>query len=221
MGVLIAIIIISSWGIHLVYSLGLDIDFASPVTYLHIFLQGYLFTGLFITAHDAMHGTVSRVKIVNKIIGYLSAFLFAGMSYNRLIKNHFKHHRYPGTEDDPDFYTKSQNFWLWFFTFMKRYTTIFQIIVMAAIFNILKLWFGEMNIWFYWVIPALLGALQLFFFGTYLPHKKPHTHSMEPHQARTQNKNHLWAMLSCYFFGYHFEHHDSPHVPWWQLYKEK
>lgn len=221
MGILIAIIIITVWGAHLLYSLGLNFQFNSPWSYFHIFLQGYLFTGLFITAHDAMHRTISKKIIVNKIIGYTAAFLFAGMSYNRLIKNHFKHHEYPGTENDPDFYTKSQNFWIWFFTFMKRYTTIFQLIIMASIFNLLKVWFEEINIWLYWVIPAFLGSLQLFYFGTYLPHKKPHTHSMEPHQARTQRKNHLWAMFSCYFFGYHFEHHDAPHVPWWQLYKQK
>jgi beta-carotene ketolase (CrtW type) len=27
--------------------------------------------------------------------------------------------------------------------------------------------------------------------------------------------------LSCYFFGYHFEHHDSPGTPWWRLWRVK
>jgi beta-carotene ketolase (CrtW type) len=44
---------------------------------------------------------------------------------------------------------------------------------------------------------------------------------MGPHKARTQKKNHFWAMLSCYFFGYHREHHEDPHIAWWQLYKVK
>ncbi|MFW6276162.1 MAG: fatty acid desaturase, partial [Bacteroidota bacterium] len=70
-------------------------------------------------------------------------------------------------------------------------------------------------------LPALLSTLQLFYFGTYLPHRKPHTHDMGRHRARTQSKNHLWAMLSCYFFGYHTEHHESPGTPWWQLYTKK
>lgn len=73
----------------------------------------------------------------------------------------------------------------------------------------------------FWVVPVFLGTLQLFFFGTYLPHRKPHNENMEPHKARTQRKNHLGAMISCYFFGYHFEHHDTPHQPWWKLYRSK
>ncbi|HET55156.1 MAG TPA: hypothetical protein ENN33_08050 [Ignavibacteria bacterium] len=62
---------------------------------------------------------------------------------------------------------------------------------------------------------------EILYFGTYLPHRKPHKVNMEPHKARTQSKNHLWAMLSCYFFGYHFEHHDDVRVPWGKLYKTK
>lgn len=222
MGIVFAILIIGVWFTHLYYVLtSVDVTFTSPLFYFHLLLQAYLYTGLFITAHDAMHKTVSRNKYINKIIGYAAAFLFAGMSYNRLIKNHFDHHRYPGTEKDPDFNVNSQNFFIWWGTFMVRYTTIPQLIVMAAAYNVLKIWIPEINLWFFWVIPAFLGTLQLFYFGTYLPHKYPHEHSMDPHNARTQKKNHLWAMLSCYFFGYHFEHHDSPRTPWWKLYQIK
>lgn len=222
MGILIAIIIISLWAIHLFYSLSyVQVDFTSPIFYLHIFVQAYLYTGLFITGHDAMHRTVSNYRTVNDWIGRLATFLFAGMSYNRLIKNHFLHHKHPGEEKDPDFNTKSQNFFIWWFTFLYRYTTITQIIVMAVVFNLLKFWFNEISIWMFWVVPAFLGTFQLFFFGTYLPHRKPHTDEMQPHKARTLRKNHLVAMLTCYFFGYHHEHHESPHTPWWKLYQLK
>jgi beta-carotene ketolase (CrtW type) len=27
----------------------------------------------------------------------------------------------------------------------------------------------------------------------------------------------VWAFISCYFFGYHYEHHDQPYLPWWKL----
>jgi beta-carotene ketolase (CrtW type) len=222
MGVLIALLIISIWGGHLFYSLNyVEVSFASLWFYVHLLIQAYLYTGLFITAHDAMHGTISNSKIINKGIGIISTFLFAGMSYNRLIKNHFMHHKTPGEADDPDFNINSQNFFIWWFSFMIRYTTITQIIIMAIVFNLLKLFFGEINIWFFWVIPAFLGTLQLFYFGTYQPHRKPHTDDMKPHNARSQKLNHLWAMLSCYFFGYHHEHHESPRTPWWKLYKLK
>jgi len=222
MGVLISIIIIMLWGAHLLYCLtSVPITLSNPLFVVHVLLQGYLYTGLFITSHDAMHRTVSTNQFANKVIGYISAFLFAGMSYKRLIKNHWDHHKFAGTDKDPDFYEKSDNFFIWWGAFLYRYTTIPQLIVMGLLFNLLNIWFSQLQLWIFWIIPAFIGTFQLFFFGTYLPHRRPHTHEMSPHQARTQKKNHLWAMLSCYFFGYHFEHHEHPHVPWWQLYKVK
>jgi beta-carotene ketolase (CrtW type) len=222
MGIFIAISIIILWLSHLIYTLTfINVSFSSSFFYLHILIQAYLYTGLFITGHDAMHGTITDSKKINKAIGTVATFLFAGLSYNKLIKNHFMHHKHPGEESDPDFYTKSQNFFLWWAIFMKRYTTITQLIIMAIAFNVLKIWFNDITLIFFWVIPAFLGTFQLFFFGTYLPHKYPHTESMQPHNARSQKKNHLWAMLSCYFFGYHHEHHESPRTPWWQMYKLK
>lgn len=71
------------------------------------------------------------------------------------------------------------------------------------------------------VAPPVLASLQLFTFGTYLPHRRPTTEAMAPHHARTQEPNHPWAMLSCYFFGYHWEHHQSPSTPWWRLWRVK
>ncbi|MBL7999067.1 MAG: fatty acid desaturase [Candidatus Kapabacteria bacterium] len=225
MGVAIASFVIAAWAVHLWWIL----EYARPVfstlgdsltVLLHIAVQGYLFTGLFITAHDAMHGTVSPVKRVNTVIGTIASLLFAGISYSRLRHNHFKHHAHPGTSADPDF-SLSQNYIMWFFTFMKHYTTLSQIIIMAVLYNILKLRYEELSLWMFWIIPSFIGALQLFTFGTYLPHRLPHNDGMQPHNARSMQLNHLLAMLSCYFFGYHHEHHESPRTPWWQLYKRK
>src|SRR6056297_3510164 len=129
MGVLIALVIILSWLGHLAYILlNVEVAIDNPWMYFHIALQAYLYTGLFITGHDAMHRQVSKNKTVNNMIGYLSVFMFAGMSYKKLIQNHWEHHKYPGTEQDPDFFTKSQNFWRWWFKFMVRYTTFWQIL---------------------------------------------------------------------------------------------
>src|SRR5690606_9080840 len=212
----------SSWFIHLSYILNyVSVSLDSPAMYLHILVQAYLYTGLFITAHDAMHNTISRNKDHNKLIGSAAAFLFAGLSFNRLLKNHRLHQKYPGSGSDPDFYSGSQNFIIWWIVFMKRYTTIFQLIIMAAAFYILKIWYGDYALIVLWIVPAFLSTLQLFYFGTYVPHKYPHTDNMQPHNARSQVKNHLWAMISCYFFGYHHEHHESPKTPWWQLYRTK
>jgi beta-carotene/zeaxanthin 4-ketolase len=154
-------------------------------------------------------------------VGWIATLSFAYMSYDRLRRNHYLHHRFPGTEQDPDFNSKSNNFLIWWFRFMVRYTTWWQLLLMAITFNVLKIWFTDWQLIAFWIIPAFLGTLQLFFFGTYLPHRRPHDHQMGIHRARTLKKNHLWAMLSCYFFGYHLEHHEAPTIPWWKLYSVK
>ena len=222
MGIFFAISILLIWAAHLFYSLTLvEINYLSPYFYIHILLQTYFFTGLFITGHDAMHGTVSRNRLINQAIGYISVFLYAGMWYSTLIRYHGMHHLYPATEKDPDYSGRSQNFFAWWFRFMLHYLTWIQLVIMAVLYNILKIWFTDWSIIFFWVIPAVLSTFQLFYFGTYIPHRKPHTAQMGPHRARTLRNGHLLAMLSCYFFGYHLEHHESPRTPWWKLYQLK
>lgn len=222
-GVVIAGVILAAWGGHLAWLLmapGLPWD--SPLTWLHVALQAWLCTGLFITGHDAMHGTVARQRWVNEAVGTVACFLFAGLSYRRLVVNHRAHHADPTGEHDPDFSTRSQAFLPWLGTFALRYTTLPQLGVMAAKFNVmLYLGASQPRIFAFWVLPALLGTLQLFYFGTYLPHRRPDTLDMAPHHARSLPRNHLWAMLSCFFFGYHWEHHESPGTPWWRLWRLK
>lgn len=222
MGTLIALIILGIWGGHLWYSLMfVEVSLTNPFLYLHILFQTWIFTGLFITAHDAMHGGVAANKQLNKTIGFLSAILYAGMWYPMLLRNHKLHHQFPGTEKDPDYNAQSQNFWKWWFRFMMKYLTVYQIVFMAVAFNVLKIWFTDLQLLILWVLPSILSTFQLFYFGTYLPHRLPHTHEMNPHNARSQKVNHLWAFLSCYFFGYHYQHHESPRTPWWKLYKTR
>lgn len=220
MGIAIGLIIILLWLAHLAYLLtGVTVNFASPLMYLHMLIQAYLYTGLFITAHDAMHRTVAKKAWINKVFGYATLLLYAGMWYPSLTKYHWKHHAHPGTGEDPDYHVGSQNFFIWYFSFMKHYITLWQLIYMAVLFNILRIWFDVIPLIMFWIVPAFLSTFQLFYFGTYLPHRQPHTPEMEPHKARSQKRNHVWAMLSCYFFGYHYEHHERPNVPWWKLYK--
>lgn len=222
MGIIIAIIVLLSWITHLVYTLVFSqANFSDPLFYLHILIQAHLYTGLFITAHDAMHGTVLKNKTVNKIIGSISTFLYAGLSYNKLLKNHSDHHKFPATSSDPDYLATSQNFLIWYFTFLYRYASISQIVIMAIAFNLLKIWIAEINLFMFWILPVFLSSIQLFYFGTFKPHKLPHSDEMTKHNSRTLSKNHIYAFLTCYFFGYHLEHHVKPGIPWWRLYREK
>lgn len=222
-GVFIAVMVILAWLGHLVYSLlQVEIALFNPWMYGHIIVQTHLFTGLFITGHDGMHGVIRPGhEKTNLFIGAVASFLYAGLSFGRLKKNHFKHHEQPGTEDDPDFCVRSQNFFYWYLTFMRRYVTVWQIFIMAVLFNVLLIWFSETRLIVLWIIPAFLSTFQMFYFGVYAPHRQPHIDEMMPYRSRTLQRNHLWAFLSCWFFGYHYEHHQSPSTPWWSLYKHK
>lgn len=216
-GLLIGWGIIGIWFISLVFLLQLEINWTSPLTYLAVLVQMHLYTGLFITAHDAMHGVVSSNKTLNKLTGWVAATLFSFNNYGKLFPKHHEHHRHVATDEDPD-YHPSGNFWIWYLSFIRQYVTFWQIILMAITFNILKLWISTENLILFWMLPAVLSTFQLFYFGTFLPHRGENPNK---HHSSTQSKNHLWAFLSCYFFGYHYEHHDSPGTPWWRLWKVK
>ena len=213
-GILIALIIITCWLASTYYCLAIHHpSWANPFSYFLFLLQSHLYTGLFITAHDSMHGVVSRNKTWNEAIGRICTTLFAFNFYQNLFKKHHLHHRHVATDKDPD-YHENQNFWIWYASFAKQYINIWQIILMAITFNVLILFFPEPNVLLFWALPSIISTFQLFYFGTYLPHKGEHDNI---HHAGSQKKNHLWAFLSCYFFGYHYEHHVSPNTPWWQL----
>ena len=211
-GLLIALLVIGCWAISIILLMQWTVNFSNPLTYLFILLQMHLYTGLFITAHDAMHGTVSSNRQVNNLIDYTCTILYALFWYPKLYIKHHQHHSHVHTENDPDYHKGS--FFSWYFVFIKNYLSIWQIIAMAILINILKLWIPQANLLLFWVVPSLLSTLQLFYFGTYQPHKGEHDNK---HQSRSQRKNHLAAFFSCYFFGYHYEHHDTPGVPWWGL----
>lgn len=216
-GVYIALLIIGMWFISLYFLLQIQLNFWNPWIYLGIAVQMHLYTGLFITAHDAMHGLVSEKKSLNHGIGWFSALLFSYNFYWKLFPKHHEHHRFVATENDPDYHS-SQNFFIWYWSFITTYVSIWQVLLMAVTFNVLKLFIPQVNLIVFWMIPAILATLQLFYFGTYLPHKGNHTNK---HHSGSQAKNHIWAFISCYFFGYHYEHHDSPRTPWWRLWEVK
>jgi beta-carotene ketolase (CrtW type) len=216
-GLIIGWGIILLWAVSLIFLLSLRINWANPLIYLAILVQMHLYTGLFITAHDAMHGIVSANKKLNHLTGWVSAILFSYNFYWKLFPKHHEHHRYVATDQDPDYHS-SGKFLPWYLSFIRQYVTGWQILLMAATFNVLKLFIPTENLIAFWMAPAILSTLQLFFFGTYLPHMGE---SDNKHHSHSQSKNHFWAFISCYFFGYHFEHHDSPGTPWWRLWRIK
>jgi beta-carotene/zeaxanthin 4-ketolase len=78
-GLLIALSIISLWAVSLVVLLRLNIN-ELPVWLIPILMlwQMFLYTGLFITAHDAMHGSVCpQNPKLNHLIGSFAVFCYA------------------------------------------------------------------------------------------------------------------------------------------------
>lgn len=217
-GVYVALTVILVWFGVVVFSLQLPLNTSSPLTYILVLVIMHLYTGLFITAHDAMHGSVSRNLKLNHAIGHVTATLFSFNFYRRLFPKHHEHHKFVATDKDPDYH--GGNFFIWYLSFLRQYITIWQILLMAITFSILKLFIPTENLIVFWMLPAVLSTLQLFYFGTYLPHRGEHSEE-NVHKSGSQKLNHVWAFISCYFFGYHYEHHASPGTPWWQLWKVK
>ncbi len=181
----------------------------------------FLYTGLFVTGHDAMHETIApnRPKL-NRALGELALFLYGLIPYDKLHEAHTEHHRFPASHHDPDFHNgKHTHPVLWYFRFMRSYWTLRQSLGIAVIYNGLYRVMGvpEANLLAFWAIPSLLSSMQLFYFGTYLVHRKQH----DTYQSSLRTNSNYWpwlvSLITCYHFGYHREHHAFPHVPWWQL----
>lgn len=219
MGFVVGLIMILLWGFSLFLLMKWDFGNLSPLVLLGILIQTHLYTGIFITAHDAMHGSVSKNRKLNDWMGWATSLLFAFNFYDRLFKKHHEHHRFVATENDPD-YHESGSFWIWYWNFIKKYTTMKQLILMTISLQLLRFIFPLENLLLFWILPGILSTFQLFYFGTYIPHKNGHEHGNK-HKSDSLKKNHLLAFVTCYFFGYHYEHHDSPGIPWWRLWQTK
>jgi beta-carotene/zeaxanthin 4-ketolase len=214
-GIYFATLIITLWFISLVYLLHYPIDWYNPLVYVFVLIQTHLYTGIFITAHDAIHGVVApENKKLNYWIGFTCATIFAYNNYEKLSRKHHLHHANVVSDDDPDYY--NGNFFRWYLKFALEYVTFWQILLMAITYNVLKLFLPMENLIVFWEVPAILSTLQLFYFGTYLPHRGEH-HESDKFKARSQELNHFKAFITCYFFGYHHEHHALPYLPWWKL----
>ena len=119
-GIAIGLTIIGLWAGSLIFWLSWDISKVNIFWIgTAIASQTFLYTGVFITAHDAMHCAIfPQNRQINHLIGRVAVFLYALFSYQKLLKNHWLHHRHPASETDPDFYDSN---WLgWYFKFFSR-----------------------------------------------------------------------------------------------------
>mgnify|MGYP001797111332 CR=1 FL=1 len=181
----------------------------------------FLYTGLFVTGHDAMHGNVAPYKPrLNRFLGELSLFFYVLIPYDKLYESHAHHHRFPASHRDPDFHDgRFTHPIFWYLRFMRSYWTVRQTVGIVLIYNGLHRVVGvpEANLLAFWAIPSLLSSVQLFYFGTYLVHRElPDTYST-PLCSNSNYWPEVISLITCYHFGYHLEHHAFPEVPWWLL----
>jgi beta-carotene/zeaxanthin 4-ketolase len=187
-----------------------------------VLVQTWLSTGLFIVAHDAMHGALAPGQPAwNRRVGTLCLMLYAGLSYRQLLPKHAAHHRHAGSAEDPDFHAADPRRLLpWFGRFFATYYTHGQFlrITAAVVVYVFLLGASYLNILLFWAVPAVLALVQLFVFGTYLPHRHEDEPFADRHRARSAGFSDPLSLVTCFHFGgYHHEHHLSPGTPWWRL----
>ncbi|MEA5452363.1 fatty acid desaturase [Leptolyngbya sp. CCNP1308] len=223
-GIFVALAIVALWLGSLAGLLLVDIGQVKPLWMLVAVLgRTYIQTGLFIVAHDAIHGVVMPGdRRLNHAIGRLAVTLYAPLSYQKLAVNHWQHHRYPGQARDPDFHDGiHRSIALWYWKFMAGYlkgrdqaVLVLKLVVIVLIFTV-GFQISASNLGLFWLLPIVLSSMQLFLFGTYLPHRSER--SANAHCAISSNYPRLLSLLTCYYFGYHWEHHEYPHLPWYRL----
>jgi len=217
----ISLIVAHIWSVFF-----LELNWAMLLAAITIILfQCWLFTGVFIVAHDAMHGTLTpRWPRLNDAIGAVILFLYAGFTWRIFKAAHLAHHKAPGSIDDPDFNDENPiAFWPWYVKFFKTYFGLRSVTYVVSVTLIYGLLFGAnfINIWLFYGVPSILSSVQLFYFGTYLPHRHEVVGFADHHNARTNDYPKWLSLLTCYHFGYHHEHHITPQAPWWRLPAER
>ena len=219
-GLTYAALILGAWLALHVYAVFFHSLAAAPLLTLALMaVLCWLSVGLFILAHDAMHGTLAPLHpALGRSIGTLALALYAGFSLHRLLPKHQAHHQCVGTRDDPDFDADHPAaFGPWYFTFMRQYFGMREVFIMGMRVGIYWLLGAPLeNILLLFALPAIGSSVQLFYFGTWLPHRH-HSDFIDHHRARSNEYATLWSLLSCFHFGYHHEHHRSPGTPWWCL----
>jgi len=222
-GLSLALIILMAWGATHVagviyYAWGWHSIVTAP---LLVAFSCWLFVGLFIVAHDCMHGSLMPFRPGwNQFIGQLCLGLYAGFEFNKLNRKHHLHHRYSGTEGDPDFDARPPHGFLqWYLRFFLEYFGWRQIVFLSAV-SVIYMFVLDVayaNLLVFWALPAIISSIQLFTFGTYLPHKPGSKAFVDRHRARSNEWSWFASLMTCFHFGYHHEHHLFPAVPWWRL----
>ena len=130
----------------------------------------------------------------------------------------------PESEADPDFCpTNNRSLLAWLVRFMRNYLNAAQLSRLALVLTVLLLAAQPhqsqqlITVSVVFLLPLLISTGQLFFVGTYLPHRKKHKQTGPEVSIKSLNLHPFVSLLACYHFGYHREHHKHPKAPWYLL----
>ena len=229
-GLLLASLLVFAWLLSLAALISLNLlDWTvHPGSFLvftvvAILARTLLQTGLFIVAHDAMHGLLYPARPgLNRLMGKIFLGLYAGLSFQSCSVKHLNHHHDPASPFDPDFHHGDDRFFAWYRLFMVGYLSLPQLSFLLS--GWLLLWLGTCsitptalaNLGLFAVLPLLLSSLQLFAVGTYWPHRGQDWHD-PGHRCRNLDWPGWLSLLACFHFGYHLEHHSNPQLAWFEL----
>ncbi|MEL6903670.1 MAG: fatty acid desaturase, partial [Cyanobacteria bacterium J06606_4] len=102
--------VITAYGSLFVLPAASDLSLFAVVAVIAV--RSFLHTGLFILAHDAMHGTLMPAyPQLNDWAGRIILRIYSFLSFEQMQACHHQHHRTPAQATDPDFYPGS--FWPW------------------------------------------------------------------------------------------------------------
>lgn len=228
-GLWLASLILVAWLVSLLVLLSLDLGLLHGVTLLVVVVvavagRTLLQTGLFIVGHDAMHGVLlPERRGWNDRLGAVALTLYAALPYQACRRNHQLHHAFTASAADPDFHGDPRAGALgWYRRFMAGYLSAGQMTRLLGGWALLASVAcrlhpgGWINVLLFCTLPLLVSSLQLFVFGTYLPHRR----QRRPHlscQADSLDLPPWLSLLACFHFGYHREHHDCPQLAWFEL----
>ncbi|VEP11325.1 Fatty acid desaturase [Hyella patelloides LEGE 07179] len=179
--------------------------------------------------HDASHNSAHSNRIVNAILGHLSA-LMLGFAFPVFTRVHLQHHgNVNDPENDPDHFVSTGGplwmiaarfFYHEIFFFKRRLWRKYELLewflsrlflVTIVLVAIHYDFIGYvMNFWF---VPALVVGMALGLFFDYLPHR--------PFKERNRWKNarvYPSPILNILILGqnYHLVHHLWPSIPWYR-----
>ena len=130
----------------------------------------------------------------------------------------------PESDADPDFCpANNRSVVAWLTRFLRNYLNPAQLSRLILVLMVLVLATQAnhnppfITVSVTYLLPLLISTGQLFFVGTYLPHRKEHRQKSHEVSIKSLNLHPFVSLLACYHFGYHREHHNNPNAPWFLL----